>query len=323
MTKVGTPIWMAPEVLTSHGYTEKADIYGFALIIYHLLSGEEPYNDMNPLLVLDHVGSGQRPQLPKNTTPALKDLLERCWQTDDKKRPSATELVVEMEKLRQILLDQSEKFPALPADVASKIFRYCDFTMQTKLLMTCRRMKTLIETHRITSLVPMEKLDLDENQYDSSLKKYVWFHDGISKDQANAMLFNMPPGSFIVRPSSLPGRFVLCGMFDKKLLHILISPVTRPYPGYSIDIAGDNRIYPTIVKLVKVYHHVLKAAICRPEWTPKESIHSCLDMPLKPIAAPKQEHMMEVLADLAEDTSGYESEGSHFSPRGGSTLDYL
>jgi serine/threonine protein kinase len=34
---------MAPEVLANKGYTEKADIYGFALIMYHLLSGKEPY----------------------------------------------------------------------------------------------------------------------------------------------------------------------------------------------------------------------------------------------------------------------------------------
>jgi serine/threonine protein kinase len=59
-TAVGTPVWMAPEVLRGKGYGSKADIFSFALVLSHLLTGYEPFNDVPPLLVGDRVVNGLR-----------------------------------------------------------------------------------------------------------------------------------------------------------------------------------------------------------------------------------------------------------------------
>ena len=52
---------MAPEVLDNKMYTVKADSYSFALVIWAMLSGEDPYNDVDPLqLAIDVVVNGAR-----------------------------------------------------------------------------------------------------------------------------------------------------------------------------------------------------------------------------------------------------------------------
>jgi len=41
--KIGTPHWMAPEILRGEMYTEKADVYSFGVILWEMLTGEIPY----------------------------------------------------------------------------------------------------------------------------------------------------------------------------------------------------------------------------------------------------------------------------------------
>ena len=68
---------MAPEVLNGNGYGAKADVYSFALVMYHCLTGKEPYHDVDPLLVMDYVKSGSHPKLPVTSSPELIKLLTR------------------------------------------------------------------------------------------------------------------------------------------------------------------------------------------------------------------------------------------------------
>lgn len=43
-TKVGTPLYYAPEILTSEGtYTEKCDIWSIGIILYNILTGDYPF----------------------------------------------------------------------------------------------------------------------------------------------------------------------------------------------------------------------------------------------------------------------------------------
>lgn len=42
---------MAPEVLSHQRYTEKADVYGFAVVVWECLARELPYRGMAPMQV--------------------------------------------------------------------------------------------------------------------------------------------------------------------------------------------------------------------------------------------------------------------------------
>lgn len=46
MKSVGTPLWMAPEVLAKQPYDEKCDIYSFGVVVWELLTLESPFKDV-------------------------------------------------------------------------------------------------------------------------------------------------------------------------------------------------------------------------------------------------------------------------------------
>ncbi|OHT01385.1 TKL family protein kinase [Tritrichomonas foetus] len=95
---IGTAHWMAPEVLMSTPtYDEKVDVYSFAIILWELLTGKVPYDDMSTANIAIHVvEQGLRPQLPDNTPIAIRDLITKCWNSDPNKRPSMSSVLGEL-----------------------------------------------------------------------------------------------------------------------------------------------------------------------------------------------------------------------------------
>jgi serine/threonine protein kinase len=66
MTQVGTPMWMAPEIIMGKKYTEKADVFAMGIIIWEILTRLEPYEDKEPMqIVVEVVNDGLRPTLPQ------------------------------------------------------------------------------------------------------------------------------------------------------------------------------------------------------------------------------------------------------------------
>ena len=62
MTQVGTPMWMAPEIIQGRQYTQKADVYAFGIILWEILTRLEPYEDKEPMqIVLEVVNQQLRP----------------------------------------------------------------------------------------------------------------------------------------------------------------------------------------------------------------------------------------------------------------------
>jgi len=94
MTLIGTPIWMAPEVLNKSKYTEKADIYSFGLVLWSMVSGQQPFEDINPFAIANEVvNNNLRPPIPPNISPELKNLIERLWDKDPDARPSTLQIL--------------------------------------------------------------------------------------------------------------------------------------------------------------------------------------------------------------------------------------
>eukprot|EP01090_Pellita_catalonica_P017809 TRINITY_DN5494_c0_g1_i1.p2 TRINITY_DN5494_c0_g1~~TRINITY_DN5494_c0_g1_i1.p2 ORF type:complete len:132 (+),score=12.70 TRINITY_DN5494_c0_g1_i1:41-436(+) len=69
LTACGTPAWSAPEVLRNERYTQKADVFSFAIVLWECVTRKKPYDGMPPFRVICDVGqNGLRPPLPVSYT---------------------------------------------------------------------------------------------------------------------------------------------------------------------------------------------------------------------------------------------------------------
>ncbi|GBB91633.1 hypothetical protein RclHR1_00190046 [Rhizophagus clarus] len=85
--------FMAPEVLRGNPHTTASDIYSFSIIMWEFTSGVPPFNDRAHELQLSlSICKGERPEIIENTPQCYVDLMEKCWNGDPLKRPSAQEV---------------------------------------------------------------------------------------------------------------------------------------------------------------------------------------------------------------------------------------
>mmetsp|Transcript_11391 Transcript_11391/g.17082 ORF Transcript_11391/g.17082 Transcript_11391/m.17082 type:complete len:457 (-) Transcript_11391:57-1427(-) len=94
-TVVGTPSFMAPEVLAGEGaYDFKADVYSFGMILYECITLKLPYHDVPLISVASKIMSGERPKMPKMDSEydRLIQLFQACTERDSKRRPTPAQI---------------------------------------------------------------------------------------------------------------------------------------------------------------------------------------------------------------------------------------
>ncbi|KAF9973112.1 signal transducing kinase of the PAK [Actinomortierella ambigua] len=93
---VGTPYWMAPEVIRAWNYGTTVDVWSLGIVMREMLDGEPPFLHEPPLRAMFLIASGELPNI-KNQAAASRrcvSFVNACTSGENEDRPSAEELLM-------------------------------------------------------------------------------------------------------------------------------------------------------------------------------------------------------------------------------------
>jgi len=104
-TRVGTEIYMAPEVHANTQYTVKADIWSFGMVLVELITMAPPYDGHTTDEAAHFIRSGILPPLPSNCKldrcqQKIVSIIQSCLEMDPEKRPTAENLIISFFRLQ-------------------------------------------------------------------------------------------------------------------------------------------------------------------------------------------------------------------------------
>jgi serine/threonine protein kinase len=115
-TYCGTPANMAPEIVRQEKYSVKADVFSYSIILWELVTREDPYPEISGLALAYAVANdGLRPCIPQYCPAEFADLIERCWAPNQDDRPDFGEILDFLQ-----LLDVQVKKKTTAPDVDGK-----------------------------------------------------------------------------------------------------------------------------------------------------------------------------------------------------------
>ncbi|XP_028409527.1 fibroblast growth factor receptor-like [Dendronephthya gigantea] len=100
--------WMALESLLYGRFTVASDVWSFGVFLYELVTlGGEPYSEISPLEMQNHINRGCRFPKPFNCSNELYEIMMNCWRDHEKMRPNFSEI---RQHLHDMLTDNQKSY---------------------------------------------------------------------------------------------------------------------------------------------------------------------------------------------------------------------
>lgn len=107
-TVIGTPYFMAPEILKAEPYGYPADIWAAGCVLFELMTGDHAFTGITRDDLFDNIKFSETPDTPSRYSRELKSLLVRMLEKDPRSRPTAAE-IVSMPLIRNTLKSLEKK----------------------------------------------------------------------------------------------------------------------------------------------------------------------------------------------------------------------
>lgn len=90
---VGTPFWMAPEVIQLQGASTASDIWSLGCTVIELLTGHPPYHELQSMTAMYRIVEEEHPTFPPGISRELEDFLLCIFKKDQRQRQTAKQLL--------------------------------------------------------------------------------------------------------------------------------------------------------------------------------------------------------------------------------------
>eukprot|EP00301_Raphidiophrys_heterophryoidea_P007556 c12910_g1_i2.p1 GENE.c12910_g1_i2~~c12910_g1_i2.p1 ORF type:complete len:1642 (+),score=461.47 c12910_g1_i2:343-5268(+) len=99
---MGTLAYMAPELLMGKPFNEKVDVYAFGIVLWEILTRENPFNGMSQDIIFHGVKSGTlKPEIPEGCPEGYAQLIRVCLEKQPNKRPTFQEIRSQLKLMQQ------------------------------------------------------------------------------------------------------------------------------------------------------------------------------------------------------------------------------
>jgi serine/threonine protein kinase len=113
--ETGTYRWMAPEVIRHESYSNLADVYSFAVLMWQLLTREDPFSPKSQIDAAMCVARDcVRPPFPTGTPFAIQELIEACWSDDPALRLPFDQISTRLKDIESKLTDAERQWIEAP-----------------------------------------------------------------------------------------------------------------------------------------------------------------------------------------------------------------
>lgn len=173
---IGTKEYMAPEVLTGEPYGLKVDVFSFAILAFEIVTGTMPYPEIEDFSfkILNKIVNGTlRPKFPDDTNVNMKNIIEKCWDSDPNNRPSFEEIYSKLSSnFNDYFVDLDE----------NEINKYLNLLKETTV--------TLKQSESENKV----KSNVDENEHYKDVFQYFFSKSENEKTSKNALCFACSKG---------------------------------------------------------------------------------------------------------------------------------